>query len=194
MEPPAQNAYTVTPRKRRRPALSCVQCRQRKVRCDRGLPCGPCVRARSSLASSCFYDSPNRPGRRASIENVSQPHRTRTRQSMSVSSNDAESEKAGTAPQSHSQRRRSMEDLQQRIVQLEELVLRGIPTQRNPALVSGRIEGQRPTNAAGPWSSSQPLKAPPPQLRISAQKTKIFGANSWIQTAEQVYIRFYHDV
>ncbi|XRM45559.1 hypothetical protein ABZX51_008646 [Aspergillus tubingensis] len=40
------------PRKRRRPAKSCEQCRQRKVRCDRNVPCGPCTRARSSLGCS----------------------------------------------------------------------------------------------------------------------------------------------
>ncbi|PLB49026.1 hypothetical protein P170DRAFT_464581 [Aspergillus steynii IBT 23096] len=40
-------------RKRRRLAKSCEQCRQRKVRCDRNAPCGPCTRARASL--SCSY-------------------------------------------------------------------------------------------------------------------------------------------
>ncbi|KAI2865814.1 transcriptional regulator family: Fungal Specific TF [Aspergillus niger] len=45
------------PRKRRRPAKSCEQCRQRKVRCDRNVPCGPCTRARSSLGCSYRRDS-----------------------------------------------------------------------------------------------------------------------------------------
>lgn len=31
------------PRKRRRPALACVECRRRKIRCDRRTPCGHCV-------------------------------------------------------------------------------------------------------------------------------------------------------
>ncbi|KAL4903198.1 hypothetical protein BDW74DRAFT_186509 [Aspergillus multicolor] len=52
------------PRKRRRPAHSCEQCRQRKVRCDRNVPCGPCTRARSDL--HCSYrdrsSSPNSNG------------------------------------------------------------------------------------------------------------------------------------
>ncbi|KAL4957566.1 hypothetical protein BDW69DRAFT_191536 [Aspergillus filifer] len=42
-----------TPRKRRRPAKACEHCRQRKVRCDLKLPCGPCMRAKSSL--DCSY-------------------------------------------------------------------------------------------------------------------------------------------
>ncbi|KAF7551079.1 hypothetical protein G7046_g7820 [Stylonectria norvegica] len=39
-------------KKRRRPALSCEQCRRRKIRCDRGLPCANCVR---SKISPCTY-------------------------------------------------------------------------------------------------------------------------------------------
>jgi hypothetical protein len=30
-------------RRRRRPALSCIECRSRKVRCDRSHPCKPCT-------------------------------------------------------------------------------------------------------------------------------------------------------
>ncbi len=41
------------PRKRRRPAKACEQCRQRKVRCDLSVPCGPCTRAKSEL--NCSY-------------------------------------------------------------------------------------------------------------------------------------------
>jgi len=40
------------PRKRRRPALSCVECRKRKVKCDRRRPCGPCTRTRMP---TCTY-------------------------------------------------------------------------------------------------------------------------------------------
>jgi hypothetical protein len=45
-------------KRRRRPALSCVECRSRKVRCDRGKPCGACTRMRST---TCTY-RPQRPG------------------------------------------------------------------------------------------------------------------------------------
>ncbi|PYI25422.1 hypothetical protein BP00DRAFT_499488 [Aspergillus indologenus CBS 114.80] len=55
MNRPAPEASTADsePRKRRRPAKSCEQCRQRKVRCDRNVPCGPCRRSRSSV--DCSY-------------------------------------------------------------------------------------------------------------------------------------------
>ncbi|KAF1993082.1 hypothetical protein P154DRAFT_478161 [Amniculicola lignicola CBS 123094] len=39
------------PVKRRRPALSCVECRKRKVKCDREKPCGPCIRTKSPTCS-----------------------------------------------------------------------------------------------------------------------------------------------
>jgi hypothetical protein len=44
-----------TPRKRRRPALSCVQCRRRKVKCDRKLPCTQCSQYNNA---TCKYDDP----------------------------------------------------------------------------------------------------------------------------------------
>ncbi len=39
----------------RRPALSCVECRMRKVKCDRGKPCGACIRIKSK---KCTYRPP----------------------------------------------------------------------------------------------------------------------------------------
>ncbi|KAF2854033.1 hypothetical protein T440DRAFT_465056 [Plenodomus tracheiphilus IPT5] len=39
-------------KRRRRPALSCVECRVRKVKCDRAKPCTPCTRVR---AGTCTY-------------------------------------------------------------------------------------------------------------------------------------------
>ncbi|KEY73420.1 hypothetical protein S7711_06839 [Stachybotrys chartarum IBT 7711] len=41
------------PRRRRRPALSCIECRRRKVKCDRNNPCAHCVAAKSP----CRYRS-----------------------------------------------------------------------------------------------------------------------------------------
>ncbi|KAG0650849.1 Transcription factor [Hyphodiscus hymeniophilus] len=41
-----------TPRKRRRPALSCVECRRRKIKCDRNDPCTQCTQSKSA---SCTY-------------------------------------------------------------------------------------------------------------------------------------------
>ncbi|KAJ5094858.1 hypothetical protein N7456_010719 [Penicillium angulare] len=42
--------------RRRRPPLSCTECRRRKLKCDRSLPCGQCVR--SKTADSCTFVGP----------------------------------------------------------------------------------------------------------------------------------------
>jgi hypothetical protein len=44
-------------RKRRRPAVACTECRRRKVKCDRSLPCTSCVLG--TLA--CAYNLPDIP-------------------------------------------------------------------------------------------------------------------------------------
>lgn len=41
-------------KRRRRPALSCVECRMRKVKCDRMKPCGACIKIKSER---CTYRS-----------------------------------------------------------------------------------------------------------------------------------------
>jgi hypothetical protein len=51
-------------KRRRRPALSCVECRMRKVKCDRERPCGACTRIKSS---TCTY-RPQRAGIRSESE------------------------------------------------------------------------------------------------------------------------------
>ncbi|CAI6333520.1 unnamed protein product [Periconia digitata] len=54
--PALQQAETdgAGPVKRRRPALSCVECRKRKVKCDREKPCGECSKTKSP---TCTYRS-----------------------------------------------------------------------------------------------------------------------------------------
>ncbi|KAF2646535.1 hypothetical protein P280DRAFT_544881 [Massarina eburnea CBS 473.64] len=42
------------PRRRRRPAVSCVLCRRRKIRCNRETPCSNCVRSKTD---TCVYDN-----------------------------------------------------------------------------------------------------------------------------------------
>jgi hypothetical protein len=46
------SGVAVPPRKRRRPALSCVECRRRKIKCDRRTPCNHCVQLK---ITTCTY-------------------------------------------------------------------------------------------------------------------------------------------
>ncbi|KAL4783893.1 fungal-specific transcription factor domain-containing protein [Aspergillus varians] len=45
--------------RRRRPALSCTTCRRRKLKCDRSLPCGQCVK--SKTGELCVFSTPKPP-------------------------------------------------------------------------------------------------------------------------------------
>ena len=42
-----------TPRRRRRPPLSCTICRRRKLKCDRCVPCSQCIKSRTE--DDCVY-------------------------------------------------------------------------------------------------------------------------------------------
>lgn len=45
-------------RRRRRPALSCLECRRRKIKCDREDPCGHCVSTSTQCIFKVFADGP----------------------------------------------------------------------------------------------------------------------------------------
>ena len=45
-------------RRRRRPALSCLECRRRKIKCDRNDPCAHCVAAKTKCAFRVYRDEP----------------------------------------------------------------------------------------------------------------------------------------
>ncbi|EPE26356.1 Zn2/Cys6 DNA-binding protein [Glarea lozoyensis ATCC 20868] len=61
-------------RKRRRPALSCAECRRRKIKCDRNIPCGPCRQAKSA---TCTY-SPEGLARKSHGIGLASPAMTNT--------------------------------------------------------------------------------------------------------------------
>ncbi|KAH6663971.1 hypothetical protein F5X68DRAFT_251178 [Plectosphaerella plurivora] len=52
----------IPPRRRRRPALSCFECRRRKIRCDRANPCGHCTLVKLKCEFP-EYHGPPRPDR-----------------------------------------------------------------------------------------------------------------------------------
>ncbi|CAG8904591.1 unnamed protein product [Penicillium egyptiacum] len=49
------------PRRRRRPARSCIECRRRKIRCDRNDPCTRCVSAHTQCTYRLYSDQPKSP-------------------------------------------------------------------------------------------------------------------------------------
>jgi hypothetical protein len=51
-------APEVSQKKRRRPALACEQCRRRKIKCDRNMPCNHCTKAK---IATCTYIATHTP-------------------------------------------------------------------------------------------------------------------------------------
>lgn len=202
-----------TPRKRRRPALACEQCRRRKLRCDRKLPCAPCTRSRESL--TCSY-SPSQLAQESTSDfiaelspvAISKREEGRKRSFASAFSTEGNTNAGDLGESSNgdappAQTAQIIEDLQQRIRQLEGLVSAGratdqIPVGLDPSRTSA-TQARRTIhtpNPAGQKASSQtrpsqvdgnsPITAPVPRLRVSSQKTKLFGSNHWVNTAAQV--------
>lgn len=193
MEPPTQS--DAAQRKRRRPPQSCIQCRQRKVRCDRTFPCGPCTRARSSLG--CSYNSSTRPNASASTGAVSTtqqhdrplPSRHAPHTPISLSNYDGGDQPAagGDLGRGVSQKQTSIEELQDRIHQLEEIVAKSTGTAIDPVRQIGTDHLRTSSRSLGSEAAKEHLiKAPLPRLRNFVEKTKIFGANNWLHTVAEV--------
>ncbi|KAI3332482.1 hypothetical protein HD806DRAFT_480732 [Xylariaceae sp. AK1471] len=49
------------PRRRRRPALSCLACRRRKIKCDRADPCSRCISTKTHCTYRVYSSEPTKP-------------------------------------------------------------------------------------------------------------------------------------
>ncbi|KAK3297791.1 uncharacterized protein B0H64DRAFT_416719 [Chaetomium fimeti] len=60
-------------RRRRRPAVSCILCRRRKIRCDRQTPCSNCIKSKNATCS--YRDDPRPPRRQSPLVGTAQANR-----------------------------------------------------------------------------------------------------------------------
>lgn len=176
-----------TVQRRRRPPLSCTECRRRKLKCDRSLPCGQCVR--SKTADSCVFVGPQ-PGELPESSRPMSPRASQTR-----GSNEASSSKGGMfvfdskmGPKSSSNRvsKRGqpdeMHELKHRLRMLENALSRPnalyTPDQ---SLSEAFSEGEtNSTEAAGVDERVRFL--PDASFRGKKGKTKYFGRSHWTTT------------
>ena len=197
-----------SPRKRRRPAKSCEQCRRRKVRCDRGLPCGPCARSRSS-SNCCSYRSIDTTASRSSDRSVSVAAPARdlgsrernSTQSLYVTtpqSQDPEeraefpgsrrhrdehrTQNSVQASDSRSPFERSIQDIQNRIQHLERRFLDCDPGPESPPVAQDLARHPAEHASASPSSPGATL----PGLHVTPGKVRLFGRSHWIHTAQKV--------
>jgi hypothetical protein len=54
---PSKEFMEQQPRKRRRPALSCISCRSRKIKCDRNDPCNHCLASKTECAYQVYIST-----------------------------------------------------------------------------------------------------------------------------------------
>lgn len=160
------------PRKRRRPALSCEQCRQRKVRCDRAFPCGPCLRARHALP--CSYGPEERRDARLLVREPVDVRREGSQQ--------PDYEKSRLED--------TVRDLQSRVRTLEQLVLDSRESRSSRSDV-GESLGDGVFSAEGHPMDSQSGKQDmqtPLQLKTTPVKTKFAGPSHWTHAFHQLLL------
>lgn len=186
-------------KKRRRPARSCEQCRQRKVKCNLEEPCGPCIRARASLACSYRLDTV----RKDSSTTTAQPeeqlrsgvgslpgsepqrrlstvghHEQTTRQSSMVdhavdAQNVQHADGAASTSEAHGM---ALEQGVTESVRLE----RSVP-RRTSSNSTARPRKRRKTGTSDLFVT--PLS---PRLRVALDKSRLVGPMHWSRTADEV--------
>lgn len=169
------------PRKRRRPAKSCEQCRERKVRCDLQLPCRACRHARGNL--TCTYRESPRP--RPSQTDARAVSRSPDIPASTFAEGDqSQQQSRGLGSISFTQLEQddvvntrtgasgsSLQHLEDRLCKAEQQ-LSELSRTRQFCAVCGDLT----------------IPGIMPRLRNTAEKTKLFGPSHWMYTAEKVGI------
>ncbi|PWY94079.1 C6 zinc finger domain protein [Aspergillus sclerotioniger CBS 115572] len=203
------------PRKRRRPAKSCEQCRQRKIRCDRNVPCGPCTRARSSLGCSYrqSFRSPTPDTHQTTLRASRSSHGAVVAPSRPPISEAHGDDLTGSlidtpfidsgrgdASNGSSQLSAAIRDLQVRLQHLEERLADTGITQPSAASDSAieqtlrelcsKVQSLEQRLAICPESTRTlreelSITAMPPRLHTSAKKMKLFGPTHYTHTMDK---------
>ncbi|KAI0425465.1 hypothetical protein F5Y09DRAFT_346663 [Xylaria sp. FL1042] len=184
-------------RQRCRPAKSCEPCRTRKIKCDRGLPCRPCMRSRASLL--CTYKSDSRPVSSESQVQVSP--RLDPILDDDILSTTPEESQSGDGPglseplcMSHANGSPTS-SLSHRVSVLEQLLQRpGHDVRQSNSFKDLELRLSRIEQQIGNSNSSESrpsdksdlrIKLPHPHLRAEHEKTRLFGKTHWVHSLEQ---------
>ncbi|KAE8148977.1 hypothetical protein BDV25DRAFT_157162 [Aspergillus avenaceus] len=167
------------PRKRRRPAKSCEQCRRRKIRCDLQMPCRACKQARETL--DCTYRELTPP---------IQPESHTVQNNLDGGSPFRSEHLLQDIPQSF----HGSENV--RSVQEDPLDATTSETDRRDGIIQHLSDRLRKAEQQLSELSRAPQPAPMdtgliapatvPRLRSTADKTRMFGPSHWIHTAQQI--------
>ncbi|KAI1101418.1 putative C6 transcription factor [Jackrogersella minutella] len=173
-------------RRRRRPPVSCILCRRRKLRCNRETPCSNCVKSKSG---NCVYGNDlSQPPRRAAELNLGAEYRDSHYSSTINNATSQSSPKATSstttstlASQSSSQ---EVEFLRNRVRQLEEQLSKTKQiTSRSPISNSDSNIETITSRISGTFyiHHDDHLTGQPQAIsRCVTHKTRVFGQSHWI--------------
>ncbi|OTB04516.1 hypothetical protein M426DRAFT_151853 [Hypoxylon sp. CI-4A] len=167
-------------RRRRRPPVSCVLCRRRKIRCDRENPCSNCVKSRSG---NCVYDShspaPLQLGRGARRES----HYPTPTSSSTGAAAAIPSQTSSSSPRADSSASsQEIELLRDKIRQLEGQLAKAKQTPRSPDTSSKSIETIT-SHLSGTFHIHHDDQQSGQHRVVSrsvTHKTRVFGQSHWV--------------
>lgn len=167
-----------------------------KIKCDRGLPCRPCLRSRASLL--CTYKSNHTP---SSGPETRSPLELDLMHEAEIASDISERSQSGDAASLIEPMCMSRDDdtatpsLLHRVGLLEQIIQtppHSLPQASSVKELEARISRieQRIgglSSEPGPSDKSEPrIKLPRPHLRAEHEKTRLFGKTHWVHSLEQV--------
>lgn len=177
--------FPANPRKRRRPALSCEQCRRRKVRCDREMPCGPCTKSHPPL--ECEYVNEGKAALDNRFDLISKDQESSTH-SFASQVGSTSTDRARIA-----QLEQTIQALQGRVQKLE---APGQNEVRGCTLPANAFDDRLPRLSQGPPKASGQSNSPQtlipalhPRLNSTGDSLKVFGTTHWALVFQQVSSR-----
>ncbi|KAI8960882.1 putative C6 transcription factor [Daldinia sp. FL1419] len=167
-------------RRRRRPPISCVLCRRRKIRCNRESPCSNCIRSKTS---NCVYENNFTQPQQANEPHSSIPPLSAVAGPSLTSKSPQWAPSTTTASTVASyQSSQDIDFLKNKIRQLEERLSHSNRTSQSPAqgpgsnieAISSRIGGTFYVHHEDPLSGPQGIS------RSVTHKSRMFGQSHWI--------------
>ncbi|KAI0878229.1 hypothetical protein GGS24DRAFT_14096 [Hypoxylon argillaceum] len=185
-------------RQRRRSTKSCEPCRARKIKCDRGLPCRPCLRSRASLL--CTYTLNHIPSSPRPEAHTS-PHLDPREEDEIPTASPARLQSGDTpspigTPRISQDYDTTTPNLARRVIVLENLFQTSDNDSRHNSSVKdletrlARIEHRVGGSSSDSKSDKSDLriKLPRPHLRAEHEKTRLFGKTHWVHSLDQFNI------
>ncbi|KAL4994410.1 hypothetical protein BDV10DRAFT_189080 [Aspergillus recurvatus] len=160
-----QSASADQQRKRRRPVISCLRCREKKLRCDRVAPCGNCTKA--GCPSDCVFQQ---------TSNESNDGAKRPRLEDLPERRDGPVEGAGIG---------IIEDLQRRLKRIEDMLSLTRTTEgplQGPSTDASRTRDDGSTSPIAPFPDVPPY---PGTLVVKGTRTQYHGQNNRISLLSQ---------